>query len=452
MLLGAGVRLCLALLASAPAHATNANDFLPGAKALGMGLSYTAIADDPYAMWYNPAATANTPYTQLGGSLARLQSPVGTLTSFTGAYVRPYEPINTATVGAGYYLGRQVNGLDKDEFLVHYAQEFKLPVQMAFTKPIRAGANFKIINDQGQKGPGFAFGFDGSVQARTGFGLTSSVGLKDFTVNSKIHPTLSLASAYTLDKWLTFAGDLRLHSGLTEFYPGIEMQFFQGLLAARMGRGYSLDGARQISFGLGVNFSPIVVDFAFLMPTSRVSEAGGYELSFTYKFGAPTFAGKFVGEAAQQAEALRAQIAELKDRQKTSESQAKTADVKREIAEGELKVLEQRVRETQDAYREAQRRADEANYDAEAAAVRDMAAKTKPPLPPMIRKPVPRPAPGPRWPKAHEIQPGDTLRTLAQKYYGDASLWERIYEANKDKIERGLPQEGSTFSIPDPAR
>ena len=43
------------------------------------------------------------------------------------------------------------------------------------------------------------------------------------------------------------------------------------------------------------------------------------------------------------------------------------------------------------------------------------------------------------------------LRKLAEKYYGDPSMWERIYEANPDKIERGLPIEGTTLTIPKPA-
>jgi nucleoid-associated protein YgaU len=48
------------------------------------------------------------------------------------------------------------------------------------------------------------------------------------------------------------------------------------------------------------------------------------------------------------------------------------------------------------------------------------------------------------------IKPGETLRTLAKTYYGDANAWETIYDANIDKVERGLPQEGSTFVIPAP--
>jgi hypothetical protein len=32
------------------------------------------------------------------------------------------------------------------------------------------------------------------------------------------------------------------------------------------------------------------------------------------------------------------------------------------------------------------------------------------------------------------VKPGDTLRTIAQEQYGDAQLWPRIYQANRDVI------------------
>ena len=32
------------------------------------------------------------------------------------------------------------------------------------------------------------------------------------------------------------------------------------------------------------------------------------------------------------------------------------------------------------------------------------------------------------------VQPGDTLRSIAQQVYGDASQWPRIYDANRDII------------------
>jgi nucleoid-associated protein YgaU len=34
----------------------------------------------------------------------------------------------------------------------------------------------------------------------------------------------------------------------------------------------------------------------------------------------------------------------------------------------------------------------------------------------------------------YEVQSGDTLLTIAEQFYGDATQWRRIYDANKDVI------------------
>ena len=36
--------------------------------------------------------------------------------------------------------------------------------------------------------------------------------------------------------------------------------------------------------------------------------------------------------------------------------------------------------------------------------------------------------------QTHLVQAGDTLSKLAQKYYGDASLYPKIFEANRDVL------------------
>jgi nucleoid-associated protein YgaU len=35
----------------------------------------------------------------------------------------------------------------------------------------------------------------------------------------------------------------------------------------------------------------------------------------------------------------------------------------------------------------------------------------------------------------HEVKSGETLSKLAQQYYGDASLYPKIFEANKDALK-----------------
>jgi len=37
-------------------------------------------------------------------------------------------------------------------------------------------------------------------------------------------------------------------------------------------------------------------------------------------------------------------------------------------------------------------------------------------------------------PKTYKVQPGDTLSAIAQKFYGKASEYNKIFQANKDKM------------------
>lgn len=436
----------LALSLCAPAGAVNFNDVLPGARAMGMGSAFAAVADDGSALFYNPAGTANTPYIQAGGTLSRFQSPVGTLTHMSATYLRPYEPINTATVGAAYYLGRQTNGGDKDVLLFNYAQEYKVR-DIPFSKPLKVGANAKFVNvDKGAAGGKFGLGFDAGVLARTEMGFNLAAALMDLTTDVGVpRGGLTLAASYNWKRRLLFAGDLRMKGGHSEFYPGVEASFHQGLLRVRGGKGVPLDGVGTLALGVGVNFSPAILDVAMSIPINGINRRGGaFSGTFTYRFGAPSFAGQFVGQAASQAESLRAEIARLEDQLKTTQQKAGTAEVERSASEGELRVLEKRVGEAQDQYRALLKRNEELDYRSA-----EKAASARPGPKPRALPRAPKPV-VPAWPKRHRAVAGDTLRSLAGKYYGDPNLWERIYDANRDKVDRGLPTEGATLVIPSP--
>jgi nucleoid-associated protein YgaU len=49
----------------------------------------------------------------------------------------------------------------------------------------------------------------------------------------------------------------------------------------------------------------------------------------------------------------------------------------------------------------------------------------------------------------HEVKAGDTLSKIAQKYYGDASLYMQIFEANRDILkDPNLIKVGQKLKIP----
>ena len=49
----------------------------------------------------------------------------------------------------------------------------------------------------------------------------------------------------------------------------------------------------------------------------------------------------------------------------------------------------------------------------------------------------------------HKVQSGDSLYRIAEKYYDDPTMWEKIYEANKETIEdKDLLRKGQNLIIP----
>jgi nucleoid-associated protein YgaU len=74
------------------------------------------------------------------------------------------------------------------------------------------------------------------------------------------------------------------------------------------------------------------------------------------------------------------------------------------------------------------------------------------PAPPQEEPPTDSPEPLPPTDGAKEtyiVQPGDTLSKIAQSLYGDARLWNLIFEANRDKLTNpSLIRVGMELRIP----
>lgn len=52
--------------------------------------------------------------------------------------------------------------------------------------------------------------------------------------------------------------------------------------------------------------------------------------------------------------------------------------------------------------------------------------------------------------QSYTVKSGDSLSKIAKHFYGDGSKWNRIFEANRDKIDNpDLIHPGQKFTIPD---
>lgn len=64
--------------------------------------------------------------------------------------------------------------------------------------------------------------------------------------------------------------------------------------------------------------------------------------------------------------------------------------------------------------------------------------------------PAAAPAPSPAPARVHEVASGETLGAIAQHYYGKASLYVKIFDANRDQLSNpNLVKVGQKLKIPD---
>ncbi|MBI4425241.1 MAG: hypothetical protein HY554_16040 [Elusimicrobia bacterium] len=439
--------LLLTALLTRPANGAIFNDVVPGAKPMGMGMAYTAVADDPYAIFYNPGGLAGSDFPALSMTVGRMFSPVGPLGYTAASYTRPFPLRQDGVVGAAFLTLREGGGGAKDQFTFHYSEPVALP-QLYLAKPLKVGVNAKIVSiDGGSKGAKRTLGADGGVLVESNIGLKGGLAILDLMSDVGLpNPTIALGTSYLVKDRITVAGDLRLRKGLLEFYPGLEASFYQGLLKARMGKGIPLQGIPQVALGAGANFSPVVVDFAMTIPFSGfVRNGGSYQMSVSYRFGAPPFYGRFVGSAARHAEDLKSQLLELEDRKRTLDSQVTSIEANKLSLEGQVRSMEGRARSLQEQVRSLELRADERRFEL------DLPKTPRVPAPVVVKPsaPPPKAAPAP-FPRKHAVSAGETLRSIASQHYGDPSLWELVYQANPTKIDRGLPREGELLLIPAP--
>ena len=415
-----------------------------------MGMAYTAVAEGPDALYYNPGGLAGSDYTQVQGGAGRMISPVGLVAFETLSYIRPLPVLPGATIGAGFFSLRQNSGGDKDEFLFHGSYQRPFP-QVYINKPVKFGANLKVLDvDPGQNNKKFGVALDGGAILDTGGDFKAGISLTDLSTQLGVpNPSFNLGGAYRAWRRVTFAMDVRVRRNLTQLFPGMEVDLYQQLLQFRLGKGLPIDGITTYAFGFGVNFSPLIIDFAMGLPAAGVNREGGAsQISLTYKFGAPAFYGRYIGSAARRAEDLRSDILELEERRKALQAQSAAAETDRTGTESQVRTLEQRLKDLQDKVREAEAKLEREEYDLSHAQPKPEPKAVEPP--PKPAPPRPKVQAAPAFPRTHLVKSGETLRSIAKEYYGDPGLWEKIYEANPDKVERGLPVEGKVMTIPAP--
>lgn len=423
--------LLAALLLPAPGAASDFTFMKPCARANAMGAAFATVTEDACAVYYNPANLTTLTDLEVRLETGRRLFPGAPEGEVALTYVRPVPDQENKVAALGYYSQRQRGGraLDSAVFSVGNRTTVKY-----LQKPLYYGGGFKLTSLREGKGH-LGLGVEGGVQLENNSGLRTALVFSDLMLGlGRSLFSVTLGNSYRV-KNTTFAADLRARGGYSELFFGLEHSVFNGLLQARAGKGMALGGGDFVALGLGVNALPWTIDFGWSLPWGGYNEDFGYYgVTVGYRFGSRTFSEKLVGDAAKEAEALKTEIDGLRAQRLAAETGLSAAKVNKSVAETDLTLMQSRMRELETTIRELQAQALEAEFRKD---------NPKP-----VKRYVP-PAPE-RWPKLHKAAAGETLRSIASKYYGNPNLWERVYEANESKVSKGLPVEGAVFTIPAP--
>ncbi len=270
-----------------------------GARAFGLGNAYVSGADDPSALYWNPAALRNVPSAQLTGMYMPLFGDfTGATYSFVGGV---YPTLSTGALGLGFM--RVASTFDRydeashalgegqyseSQFLVAYAFERE---SKWWAGKLAIGSTLKIASQTIDPFSSTASGLDLGFRYLPNFLSGIAIGINfqdlvgaDHRLDAAADPayqTLLAGAGYTKVLANGQAFRLMLQMDMPE-QADSRMHFggewrFNRLVALRAGFD---DG--DISFGLGFQVSDYGLDYAFL---SRDEAGSSHPISFTTSLG-----------------------------------------------------------------------------------------------------------------------------------------------------------------------
>jgi tetratricopeptide (TPR) repeat protein len=291
LLLGASV---------APASEYNAGvesifNYGAGARAMGMGGAFTAIADDATAIYYNPSGIARLERTELSGMHVSLWEGVNydCLNLAIPTLDYGYFGFGVMRVGVDDIVRRDVYNVKRGEFGYHQEQYF-LTYAIQLTEALSFGASAKVANQSIDSynasgisnDLGLLFRLPGYNQVTIGMNIQDlySSGLKLKSENEKTPLNLKAGLGYEI-----FFGGYQNRILLAfdiDKTERRELQTHFGAEADLMGTffirsGYDENGT---SFGGGLSYGIIGFDYAFI-DNDGLGDAHRFSLSL--KFGKP---------------------------------------------------------------------------------------------------------------------------------------------------------------------
>ncbi|MFA6094036.1 MAG: type IX secretion system membrane protein PorP/SprF [Elusimicrobiota bacterium] len=322
----AALSLLLALCAT---QARAAFDNLgAGARAPGMGNAFTAVADDLYAVYYNPAGLAQVQRPQFSAAYSKLYVGLTDGSDLGVSQMTYAHPLKKGRWGTfGTSLQRfALDSLYSEQSL--YLSWGRRWLRRDNGSTLLGGLNFKQLSRSFSAGPEAGNAIDdtgrATGQADPVLSGSSSKGTFDadlgllyrlprnwqfgmmiehflqpdvgYAAPDKLPMNMRFGAAYK-SLWMNLTGELRMEKGAggatdrdivlagERYFPSLD----RGQFGIRGGLGFGARQWRQMSMGFSYRINKIQTDYAFIMPLGGIKGTmGTHRIAMTFHFGAPT--------------------------------------------------------------------------------------------------------------------------------------------------------------------
>ncbi|MFI5346996.1 MAG: type IX secretion system membrane protein PorP/SprF [Elusimicrobiota bacterium] len=333
----AGLALLLtASLVPLPARAAY-DDVGVSARVTGLGHAYTAVADDVYATYYNPAGLATLDRKEFGTTYSRLLTGLSDGSNIQNsflAYAHPLADGRNGTIGAAFNYFTLDSLYRESSLFASYGRRLSREDR---PDPIFVGGSLKMLN-RTLGGTGVAsnalnntgqatFTPDPVLQSNSRTNFDVDLGalwrvLPRWTLGLDVQHILEPNVAFSPDQTDKLGRNIKLggayHTPFTTLSTDVDFNaapdgsldkiasvaaekwlptLLYGSFAVRAGIGMGSRDYRQISTGLSYKIHRMQIDYGFALPVGGLaSTAGTHRVGLTWRFGAPKQADALLGE------------------------------------------------------------------------------------------------------------------------------------------------------------
>ncbi len=380
-----------------------------GARPVGFGNAYTALAEDIYAVYYNPACLSKVKWKEFGLNYEKLYWGLDDNSKLGNAFIGYTQPIKTVgrrqeaegsrgtkdwgTIGVGWLNFTLSKYYSENSFIIGYGKRIHYSIESekipGFIKTVlnpvgegnlSAGLNLKILSKRYGKtiytenaanldtgvlknacDPVFKNGYSKTaLSIDLGFLYDFSnyhsvaVFFKDinqpdmgFIAKDRIHQGMKIGYVYKR-KDFNMVSDFSIQRGDIKFSNGAEKWFMDKTFAARGGLGIGSREYVNLSIGGTYVYSSIFqFDYSFQYPLKGIlSSYGTHQVSLTMRFGVPPL------EEVERDEKVR----ELKTELERVREVIKEEKYKRDEAVSAKNELEKEIHEAKEKQRLTERK------------------------------------------------------------------------------------------------